>query len=127
MSIQSISGGPPIAPDQVSTDRVRTNRTSQTGAAQDNAFAQQLEKAQQAAEVQADRSTIDKAVDQVKTALAPVARNLQFSIDEDTGKTVVKVVDQSTKEVIRQIPSEELLSITRSLDKFSGLFVKQKA
>jgi len=63
----------------------------------------------------------------VRKALAPVARNLQFSIDDATGRSVVKVVDSSTNEVIRQIPSEELLAITRSIDKFSGLFVKQKA
>jgi flagellar protein FlaG len=73
------------------------------------------------------REQIDKAMGEVKKALAPVARNLQFSIDDETGRSVVKVVDASTNEVIRQFPSEELLSITRSIDKLSGLFVKQKA
>ena len=63
---------------------------------------------------------------EVRQALGPVARNLQFSIDDDTGRTVIKVVDATTQEVIRQMPSEELLAITQSLDKLSGLFVKQK-
>ncbi|MDB5888639.1 MAG: flagellar protein [Rhodocyclales bacterium] len=73
------------------------------------------------------REQLDQAMSEVKKALAPVARNLQFSIDDATGRSVVKVVDASTNEVIRQIPSEELLAITRSIDKLSGLFVKQKA
>jgi len=73
------------------------------------------------------RDQLDRAMSEVRKALAPVARNLQFSIDDATGRSVVKVVDSSTNEVIRQIPSEELLAITRSIDKFSGLFVKQKA
>ena len=72
------------------------------------------------------RAQIDKAMVEVKKALDPVARNLQFSIDEDTGRTVIKVVDSATKEVIRQMPSEELLELTRSLDSLSGLLIKQK-
>ena len=41
--------------------------------------------------------------------------NLSFSVDEGTGKTVVRVVRQSTGEIIRQIPSEEALAIAASL------------
>ena len=73
------------------------------------------------------REQLDRAVSEVRKALAPVARNLQFSIDDATGRSVVKVVDSTTNEVIRQLPSEELLALTRSMDSLSGLFVKQKA
>ncbi|GAB4057591.1 flagellar protein FlaG [Uliginosibacterium sediminicola] len=78
------------------------------------------------AAAQPTREQIDQAMGEVRKVLAPVARNLQFSIDDETGRTVVKVMDSSTNEVIRQIPSEELLAMTRSMDKLSGLFVKQK-
>ncbi len=73
------------------------------------------------------KEQIDQAMAQVKGALPAVAQNLQFSLDEDTGRTVVKVVDSGTNEVIRQIPSEELLAISKALDMFSGLLLKQKA
>lgn len=73
------------------------------------------------------REQIDQAMTEVKKALAPVARNLQFSVDDETGRTIIKVIDASTNEVIRQMPSEELLAITKAIDSFSGLFVKQKA
>lgn len=69
---------------------------------------------------------IDQAMKEVKQALPFQARDLQFSIDNDTGRTVIKIVDPATKEVIRQMPSEELLAITRALDKFTGLLAKQK-
>lgn len=73
------------------------------------------------------RDQVDQAMQEMKKALTPVARNLQFSVDDETGRTVVKIVDSTTQEVIRQMPSEELLAITRALDKFSGLLLKQKA
>lgn len=66
-------------------------------------------------------------MEDVRNAIAPVAQDLLFSIDEDTGKTIVKVVDASTDEVIRQIPSEEIISIAKALDKLQGLLVEQKA
>ena len=53
--------------------------------------------------------------------------DIEFSIDEDSGQTVVKIVDRATKNVIRQMPSEEMLELAEALDKLQGLFIKQKA
>lgn len=69
---------------------------------------------------------LQEAIDKIEKVVQPVAQDLKFSIDEDTGKTVIKVIDTGTKEVIRQIPSEELIAIARALDKLQGLLVKQK-
>ena len=73
------------------------------------------------------REQVDEAMEKMRDALPLVARNLQFSGDEETGRSVVKVVDATTDEVIRQMPSEELLNIAKTLDKLSGLLLKQKA
>lgn len=86
----------------------------------------------QAAQKQPDREAVERALQEVKKAVDPMARNLQFSIDEDTGQTIVRIVDTATKEVIRQIPSEEVLAIAKALDRAngdttSGVFLKQKA
>ena len=70
---------------------------------------------------------IQQALDEVREVIAPVAQNLLFSIDEDTGRTVVRVVDAETDEVIRQMPSEEILTISKALDKLQGLLIKQEA
>ncbi len=42
-------------------------------------------------------------------------RTLNFSVDEESGKPVVKVIDFETKEVIRQIPSEEVLTMAKAI------------
>ena len=70
---------------------------------------------------------INQALDEVREALKPVAQNLLFSLDSDTGKTVIKIVDASTDEVIKQIPSEEIPAISKALGKLQGLLVKQEA
>lgn len=70
---------------------------------------------------------VQQAMNEVREAISPVAQNLLFSIDEDTGHTVVRVVDAETEEVIRQIPSEEILAIAKALDKLQGVLLKQEA
>jgi flagellar protein FlaG len=39
----------------------------------------------------------------------------------------VRIVDSQTKEVIRQIPSEEMLAISKYMDQMSGKLIQQKA
>jgi flagellar protein FlaG len=55
-----------------------------------------------------------------------MAQSLQFSLDKDSGKTVVKVMDTETNEVIRQIPTEEVLALSQAVDKFKGLLLRQE-
>jgi flagellar protein FlaG len=69
---------------------------------------------------------LQKAVQEVSEAVKPVAQSLQFTMEKDLGRTVVKVMDTETKEVIRQIPSEEILAIAKALNKLQGLLVEQK-
>jgi len=57
----------------------------------------------------------------------PHGSSLEFMVDQDTKINVVKVVDKTTNEVIRQIPSEEIIDIARALDKLQGLVIRQKA
>eukprot|EP00906_Rhabdomonas_costata_P014533 RCo020888 len=76
---------------------------------------------------QPSREDVAKAASQVSKFVSPVNTDIQFSIDNDTDMTVVKVIDKSTKEVIRQIPGEEILQIAKALDRLQGLLVKQQA
>lgn len=76
---------------------------------------------------QKSRDELEKAVKDVGEFVKTVNNSLQFSIDEDLGLTVVKVIDTGTDEVIRQIPSEEMMSIAKALGSIKGLLVQQKA
>lgn len=70
---------------------------------------------------------LQQALEDVQSAINVVTSDLKFSIDEDTGRTLIKIVDRETDEVIKQIPSEELMRISKALDKLQGLLVKQEA
>lgn len=74
--------------------------------------------------VSADVQKIQQAVQQVEHAGSSV---LEFSIDTETGKTVVKIIDSTTGDLVRQIPMEEMLALAKSLDRLQGLLLNTKA
>lgn len=53
--------------------------------------------------------------------------DLRFSVDNTTGKTIVSVVDSETKEVIRQIPAEEIMQMARFVERMKGVLFNGKA
>jgi len=55
------------------------------------------------------------AVSQINDYVQNLQRNLQFTVDEATGKDVVTIIDSESKEVIRQLPTEEALELARRL------------
>ena len=71
---------------------------------------------------------LQSTVDSMNKTMMQINSNLEFSIDHDTKKPVVKVVESGTGTVIRQYPSEEILSIAREIDKMQkqGMLLKQK-
>jgi flagellar protein FlaG len=80
----------------------------------------------------APEANLEQAVSALNSKVQAVQRDLNFSIDEDSGRTVVKVIDSHTDEVIRQIPSEEVLALARNLSDVvtadaAGLLVKAEA
>ena len=61
----------------------------------------------------ASEASVKQAIDDVNRFLESQDRSLRFSLDDDSGRTVVKVIDQSTEEVVRSFPSEEVLSVSK--------------
>ena len=55
-----------------------------------------------------------------------VRRELQFSVDEESGRTVIKVIDAQTGELVRQIPPEEVMTLVgRFREEQAGLLREQ--
>jgi flagellar protein FlaG len=73
------------------------------------------------------REQVKDAVKQINQSMQANNQSLEFSVDEDSKETVVKIVDLKTREVVRQIPTPEALEIAKSLDKMMGLLISQKA
>ena len=67
------------------------------------------------------------ALKKIEQVVSPVAQGLRFSIDEDSGTTVIKLIDTQTLLVLRQIPTVEVMEISRALGKLQGLLVKEQA
>ena len=70
---------------------------------------------------------VESAVSQISDFVQGFQSDLLFSIDEDSDRLVVKVVDSETQEVIRQIPSEEMLRIAKNLDSAESLILSEQA
>jgi flagellar protein FlaG len=71
---------------------------------------------------------LDAAVSKLNDYVQNVQRTLSFSVDKDTGMTVVKVIDTQTNELVRQIPAENVLKLAADLDKqTANLFVQERA
>ncbi len=68
-----------------------------------------------------DAESLIKAVQQINENEQVTKREILFSIDQDSGKTVVKVMDLATNEVIRQMPNEEALIFARKLNEGADL------
>ena len=72
-------------------------------------------------ESQALTSTqLQEAVSQINEFVQKIERDLSFSHDESSGKTVIKVVDSGSGELIRQIPSEEVLALATAFQNVSN-------
>jgi len=70
---------------------------------------------------------IAKAAAQIQNFVQQMGRNLSFTIDETTGYNVVRVINPETNEVIRQLPSEELLKIAKSMEQLNSVLINQRA
>lgn len=72
-------------------------------------------KTQQQQDASPSEADIRKAAEQVQQHIQNLDHELHISMDNDAGRIVVKVVDPDTDEVIRQIPSEEIIKLARYL------------
>lgn len=70
---------------------------------------------------------VKQAVQEINKSMNSQSRGLEFTVDDESKQTVVKVIDQKNGEVIRQIPSEEAITIAKSLEQALGNLVKEKA
>ena len=76
---------------------------------------------------QPTKEVVAKAAEQLQNFVQSMGRNLSFSVDQETGYHVVRVMNPDTNEMIRQLPSEELLRIAKNMSILQNGLVSQKA
>ena len=63
----------------------------------------------------ADSAQISEAVSRINEIVQSIQRDLSFNLDQESGRTIIRVIDSQSGELIRQIPSEEVLAIAKQL------------
>lgn len=81
--------------------------------------------AQQA--VETDREVLDAAVSDMQNFVQSVQRDINFNVDDSSGRVVINVTEATSGEVIRQIPSEEALQLSENLAEIRSLLFKAEA
>ncbi len=74
-----------------------------------------------------DPKALQQLADKLTQTIGMTGQQVQFSVDNDTGKTVLRVTDAESGAVLRQIPGDEALSMARILDRMQGVLIRQKA
>lgn len=71
---------------------------------------------------------LNSLVKEMQRKVASLSSDLQFSVDQDTGKNIVRVTDRASKKIVWQFPSEDALQVTRALDQYQkGLMLNRQA
>ncbi len=77
------------------------------------------------------RQGIDQNLEQTLSKLQRTANifntKLSFSVHQNTHRVVVRIIDNDTNQVIRQIPSDEALNIADQIQKIIGMFVDRQS
>lgn len=72
------------------------------------------------------QSTIDSTMSDINSKIKMSNTQLQYSIDEETQRISIKVIDQDTDKVIREIPPEETLEAIKKIWEIAGIIVDKK-
>lgn len=73
------------------------------------------------------REQLDSVVATMQGAMQSINRDINFQVDDSSGRVVVKVVDGSSGDVVRQIPSEEALELASRLEDMRSLLFSEQA
>lgn len=73
------------------------------------------------------RDAAETAMKDIQHFISSQASSVRISKDESSGHIVVQLVDPNTGEVIRTLPSEELLRLARSFEMLGNKMVHQVA
>ncbi len=69
---------------------------------------------------------LERVAQQLQDFVGDLNRNIEFSVDEDSGRDVIKVIDKDSGDLLKQYPSEEVLTLVAKLSDMVGGFVDTK-
>lgn len=66
---------------------------------------------------------LEKVAQQLQDFVGDMNKGLEFLVDQDSGRDVIKVIDKNSGDLIKQYPSEEVLSLVAKLSEATGNFI----
>ena len=72
------------------------------------------------------REDLDSAVEDANKMIANRNERFEFNIHEKTGRMMVKLIDNDTDEVVKEIPPEKLLDLVASIWDLVGILVDER-
>ena len=114
-------GGPPRLSVVSSAQKTQTASTSQAPARLDEIEARLIAQEEQKESQKVSKAEVESAVTKLNDFVQSVQRNLQFNLDDASGKTIITVVDKQTSEVVRQIPDDVAVKLAQDLQQSEPL------
>jgi flagellar protein FlaG len=71
------------------------------------------------------RQNIQEAIERLNQQLKANGRDLSFQMDEEINRPIITVRNIETGEVVRQIPSEEIIRMAHSIEEGKGLLFNE--
>ena len=93
----------------------------------DAALAPQAKAASSAAVQPAEPEVVQQLAAELGNALNQNQGDYSVSVDQDSGVMIVRITDEVTGEVVKQIPAEGLLEVDQSMEKIVGLLIDDLA
>ena len=114
------------------TDKTQTNQVMQqkidTPPPKEAAETQKARKQEKESKNEQSLQISQEALDDLKNDFEMIHNvGLQFSLHQETNRTIVRVINEETQELIREIPSEEMLNIMAKMDEMMGVLFDKKA
>jgi flagellar protein FlaG len=121
MKIESVSTMPidPVRIANIGVGSPAITRTSPNRSTEVTQSREPLQKDKPSAE------EIHRDVEAINAQLESMNMSIQFSVDKGSKDMVIKIVDKNSGEVIRQIPSAEMLRLRENMTEMAGLIVKE--
>jgi flagellar protein FlaG len=127
LEIKPVTMGPWISPEVKDKQEPRTNKPVKAGGGLLRSPKNESDVESGTPSRTLTREQTQAVVDNVENFLKELNTNLSFEIHEKTGRVMVKVVERNTKEVIREIPPEDMLRLQEKLQEFRGVLFDVKA
>jgi len=73
------------------------------------------------------RKRLEEAVRQLNEQASANNRNLAFNVDDVVNRSIIRVTDKTSGELVRQIPAEEVLHVSHNIEKMKGILFDSKS